>query len=207
METKEKTIADKVIEGFKEAVVEMEELRLQVGLGKLEAQDLYEESKKKFNTYVHEAKTKLTTFKDSVSNNTTTVLTAFETLQVQLALGKAETKEAFEEQIKAINKGITELEAVILNNKTSNEIYTKLLMEIKKFKIKVEILKLRYELKEVDTEEIFEKKKKEFLINLAEIKLKMLGKSNDQKNKWEHFQDEINEAYGHLKNAFVNNTK
>ncbi|MGZ3898715.1 MAG: hypothetical protein ACXVNM_01880 [Bacteroidia bacterium] len=199
----EKMITDKIIDGLKKAVVEMEELRVQLALGKAEARDLYEESKKKFNAYIHEAKISLENFKDKATSGASHIKPLLEALQLQLVLGKAETREVFEEQKKIITKSLLELEAIIRKNKTADEYYSKLLMEIEKFKIKLEIIKLRYELKKMGANEEFEEKKHEFLSKLNEIKSKMLGKKAEQKNKWENFHDEITEAYQHLRKAFV----
>jgi hypothetical protein len=58
--SKENTITDKIIAGLRKAADEMEELRVQIALGKLEARDLYEEKKKQFNHFLHEAKQKMT---------------------------------------------------------------------------------------------------------------------------------------------------
>jgi hypothetical protein len=58
--SKEETITDKIISGLRKAADEMEELRVQIALGKLEARDLYKEKKKQFNEFLHEAKQKMT---------------------------------------------------------------------------------------------------------------------------------------------------
>lgn len=58
--SKDETITDKIISGLRKAADEMEELRVQIALGKLEARDLYNEKKKQFNEFLHEAKQKMT---------------------------------------------------------------------------------------------------------------------------------------------------
>jgi hypothetical protein len=58
--SKDETITDKIISGLRKAADEMEELRVQIALGKLEARDLYKEKKKQFNEFLHEAKQKMT---------------------------------------------------------------------------------------------------------------------------------------------------
>jgi hypothetical protein len=59
MSTEKETISEKIIAGLRKAADEMEELRVQIALGKLEARDLYEEKKKQFNHFLHEAKQKM----------------------------------------------------------------------------------------------------------------------------------------------------
>jgi len=204
METKEKTtITDKIINGLKTAVTEIEELRVQIALGKAETKDLYENVKKKFSHSMHEAKIKLNVLQEKASPEILELKRLFETVQVQLALGKAESKEAFEEQRKNIIKSLHTLEAAIRKNESANEYYSQFLEEIEKFKIKIDILKLRFELKKMEAKTDFEIRKTEFLNKLSDLKNRMLAKEEKKNSRWEHFTEEINEAYQHLKNAFV----
>lgn len=204
METIEKTpIADKIINGLKKAAIELEEFRLQAALGKAEAHDAYEGAKKVFNKYVHEAKGRFENAKHVTEEKSTELKAMFETLQVQLALGKAETKEVFEAQMNKISKVLSKIETLIKKNKTADLYYAKLQMEIEKFKIKLDILKLQYELQKMDIKEEFETRKTEFSRTLSEIKSNLLKKEVKAENNWEHFRDEITDAYSHLKNVFV----
>lgn len=203
METTEsKTLSEKIVAGIKDTLIEIEELRVQAALGKMEARDLYEDSKKKFNVYVQEAKLKFEEAKNTASDEALRIKGIFEALQVQLALGKAETKEVFEEQRKKINDTLNQLEESIKSNKTANEYYAALLMEIKKFRIKLDILKLRFDLKAISAKQEFEDKKQDFLKELNSIKDRLhIGETE---NKWEHFQSEISKAYDHMRKAFTN---
>jgi len=204
METLEKkSITDKIIDGLKNALVEIEDLRVQAALGKAEAKDLYEDSKKKFNHFIHEAKIKLNGVKEKTGENADKLKGFFEHLQVQLALGKAETRDAFEEQSKKISHALHELEHNIRKNDKANEYYTKLLMEIEQFKIKLAILKLRYALKKMEAQQELDGKKAEFLKHLAEVKTRLMYKEEKERHRWEHFQDEMAEAFKRLKNVFA----
>lgn len=204
METIEKNpIADKIINGLRKAAVELEEFRVQAALGKAEAHDAYEGAKKVFNKYVHEAKGRFENAKHAANEKSTELKAMFETLQVQLALGKAETKEVFEAQAKKISKALGEIENLIKKNKTTDLYYAELQMEIEKFRIKLDILKLQYELRKMDVKEEFEAKKKEFSRALADIKTNLLKKEAKVEHTWEHFKDEITDGYSHLKKVFV----
>ena len=204
METTEKgSLSDTIIDGVKKAILELEEFRLQAALGKAEAHDAFEGAKKKFNTFVHEAKLKLDNAKDVVKERSVQLKTLLETLQVQLALGKAETKEVFEEQRKKIAHALNELETLIKKNKTTDEFYTRLQMEVEKFKIKLDILKLRYDLNKLEARNEFEEKKVDFSQKLSDLKKRLEKKEGEVQDKWEHFRTEITDAYSHLKKAFV----
>ena len=49
---------DKVIGALRKTAIELEESRVQAALGKAEAQDKYEEIKKKFNLFIHDSRYK-----------------------------------------------------------------------------------------------------------------------------------------------------
>lgn len=202
METEEKTITDKIVEGFKKATVEIEEFQLQFALGKAEAKDVYEDVKGQFNLKIHDLKQKIHKLKDQVSGDADKFKAAFEELQLQLALGKADTKDLFEEQRRSILKALHKIETAIKENEVANAYYLKLLEEIEKFKIKLEILRLRYELKKYDVNSELEERKADLRKLMNEIRTKMEYKEREGKMQIQHFKDEIMQAYLHLKNVF-----
>jgi hypothetical protein len=194
------TIASKIVEGVEAALTEIDELRVQLALGKAEAKELYEINKKRFHASVQEMEN---TFRELRKDEAILPLVnAMETLRVQLALGKAETKELFEEQYDKIYKALNQLELQLKSNKTINENYARLHLELEKFKIKLELFALHYKLKKISAQFNFENRKAELAEKLDGIKAKMLLKQKEGKEKWENFQEEIKEAYNHLKSAF-----
>lgn len=194
------TIAAKIVEGVQAALTEVDELRVQLALGKAEAKELYEINKKRFHASVQEMENKFRELKKDEA--ILPLVNAMETLRVQLALGKAETKELFEEQYDKIHIALNQLESELKNNKTISENYARLHLELEKFKIKLELFALHYKLKKISAQFDFENRKAELAEKLDAIKAKMLLKQKEGKEKWENFQDEIKEAYEHLKSAF-----
>lgn len=187
-------IANKIINGVKKAQIETEELQLQLALGKLEARDIYHDSKKKFYRYLHDIQQKA----ESVKSKKNEIITLIDELKLQLKLGKADTIDAFNKEKKVITNAIKRLEKVLQNNEYTFEVYSKLRLEIEKFKIKLEILKLHYDLNKIDAKDEFEVRKKEFFQNIDILKEKI---SSSIKSKSD-FSTEIKLAYKHLKKAF-----
>ncbi len=203
METAYKTtLTERVIAGMKKATVELEEFRVQAALGKAEARDVYEDVKKKFNKFVHEYKQEAGDIEVIAKDKAVKLKTLLETLQVQLALGKAESKQAFEAQRKKIEKALNDLETFLKNNKIANEYYTRLLMEAGKFRIKLEILKLRYELNKLEARIEFKSKQKEYTKKIEDVKKNLIKREKEAEQKVQQFKDEISFAYTHLKKAF-----
>jgi uncharacterized protein YicC (UPF0701 family) len=199
MKTSALSFMDNVISGLRNAATELEEFRLQLSLGKAEASDKYEEAKNKLNEIVRDIKSKVQEGKHKADG----LKAKLEELQVQLALGKAETKEIFEEQKKRILRSFHEIEYEFKKSDAATKLYSELNAEFEKFKIKLEILQLRYTLGKVEAKEEFEAKKADFLHTVDDLKNRYAKNEPDIKDNWEHFGKEINEAYAHLKKAFT----
>ena len=198
METK--SVTDKVVSGFRKAATELEKFQLQFALGKAEAKDKYEDLKKKFNQTVHSAKLKAIKAKEKADD----LHGLFDDLLVQLALGKAETKDAFIRQQKKINAKIHDIELYIKSHPTLMKIYDKLLEEFEKLKIQLEILAVNFKLSRLTTKDSIDKRRKEMdaIIKGLQDSLKKYKKPVE-KSKWENFENEMGQAYKHLKAAFA----
>jgi ElaB/YqjD/DUF883 family membrane-anchored ribosome-binding protein len=196
MENENTHFMDKVVSALRSAATEIEELQVQASLGKAEAADKYEEIKKKFDHFVHDAKAKFNDGKGKVDD----LHTKFDELRVQLALGKAEGIEAFKEQKKKILTKIKEIEVKIKTNPTVNRVYAVLLIELEKFKVLLEWLEKKYGEGKDAASASFEKGKVEFNAFIDKVKERF---DSPEESRWEHFQDEMAEAFSHMKQAFV----
>jgi len=201
--TTQKSIADTIINGLKKAVVELEEFRVQAALGKSEAYDAFESAKKNLRHFLHEAEQRFGASQKTVTDIGTQLKSAIDMLQVQLALGKAETREVFEAQRKKIVQALHTLETFLANNQFTADYQESVNREIQKFRIKLEILKLRYELNSMSAHGEFEEKKKEFSAKLEDLAGILREKEKKAEKSWEHFKEDITKAYGDMKKAFV----
>lgn len=197
METKQDIqFIDKVIEALRKTAINLEEFQVKVALGKAEAEDKYEDVKKKFNLFIHDTEFKIKGVKEDIEE----LKSKFDELRVQLALGKAETKEIFEKQKKELLLTLHEIEVKIKSNKTLNRMYALTLIEIEQFKIQLEILEQNYDREKIELKSLLEKGKLEF--NSFIDKFKARHSKNKEETKLEHFQNEISEAFVHFKRAF-----
>ncbi len=188
-------LMDKVVDALRKAAVEMEEFQVKAALGKAEARERYEESKKKLNLFIHETKFKVTSGKEKLEE----FHAKLDELRVQLALGKAETTDVFKEQKKNLLSLLHQIEVEIKSNQKLRKLYAILLIEIEMFKVQLEILEEKFEEGTVEAKTSFEKGKKEFDTFINELKSRFT--KNDE-TRWDHFQGEISEAFSHLKKAF-----
>jgi hypothetical protein len=175
---------------------EIEEFQVQAALGKAEMQDKYEDAKKKFNLTLHSTMAKISTSKEKIKD----IDTKFDELRVQLELGKADSLDSFKEQKKKLLLKLHEVEVEIKTNKRFNDTYAFVLIEIEKFKIKLELLEHKIEDGKETAKTSFDKGQIELNAFIDKIKAKY---SKKEETKWENFQDEISEAVLHLKKAFT----
>ncbi|MBK7130799.1 MAG: hypothetical protein IPH66_15765 [Crocinitomicaceae bacterium] len=195
----DKTIIEYLVDGFRKAANELEELQVQLALGKAEAKDKFESLKKNFNGLVHSAELKVDEAKDFAQE----MRVKFEELRVQLALGKAETLEAFEAQRKKINQKMQEIEQYIKEHPTLSKVYDYLVYEFERIKTELEILAINFKLALKKTDDSLQKRREEMakiIQNLQSGLEKHLH--TPEPTRHENFRNEIKQAYHHLKAAF-----
>ncbi len=104
---------DNVVSFFKKASTKMEELQLQTALGKAELNDKFEEIKKETREKYQLIKADIHSTIQKDTEKWNHLKAKFEHLELQFALGKAETKEMLEEQKKNLNEAFREVKKLI----------------------------------------------------------------------------------------------
>lgn len=193
-----------VIDALKKAAAELEELQVQMNLGKAEASDKYEEWKKEFASYVNDAKSKARQGTDKMKDVQEDLEALFDQLRVQLALGKAEGYDAFQAQKKKILEKIHEIENKIKNDPTLNKIYALFIIQLEKFKVFLEWLEEKFREGKDTASDKFAEGKEKFQSFVSSMKSKIEEFDNE---RWSHFQDEVIAAFTNLKNAFTATSK
>jgi hypothetical protein len=148
IKTTDKPVLQKIADKLIAAQQELDELVVQFALGKAEGKEKFEEIKKEFRQRVAEFKQLL----DAPAAGLLTPETRrkIEELELQLALGKAESKELFEEQKKKILKTLSHVEAEIKTWINSGRLPDDFSHDIEKFKLKLEIIRLKFDLKKFE---------------------------------------------------------
>jgi len=199
--TDKKTLAELVAGGLRKAATELEELQVQAALGKAEAKDLFEDVKKNLHSNLQQLKIRIRQKKSSES--LLPIVNAIEHLQVQLALGEAETREKFEEQRKILEAALNKLEASLKPPLGSQIIIWHL--KIEKFKAKLKLLSLTYNLKKIELQFNLEQRKKNVERTLENMKERLEHKKMTVKNNWSDFKTEVKDAYGNLTHHLLPN--
>lgn len=201
METKERagtdaTLLVKIADKLLEAQREIDELVLQLALGKAEARDKFEETKQEFRTRV--AEFRVTNVGTEVSATSKKLKGLLEELEVQLALGKADTREMFEEQKEKIEGIVEKVRAEF--KKLKLEVLDKehLEHEFEKFKLKLEVLRLRFQLKKFEVRDSFKESMHEAKKKIEQTASRLKEKVGPEPT-FNTFQKEVKGIYKHLR--------
>ena len=134
-------LADRLIE----AQQELDELTLQLALGKAEASVKFEEVKKQFSDRLNNLRRAFATQK--IENLSKEIMTKLDELERVLNGGKVEDKAKFVAQKKLIVKSLIAFENEVKKRLHENLDAQHFAHEIENFKLKMEILRLRFVLK------------------------------------------------------------
>jgi hypothetical protein len=203
-ETKTKETSKPILqvlgEGMLKAQQEIDELVLQLSLGKTEAKEKFEEIKEDFTKRVNELKQFL---KSAMDKPVPVALKSkLEELELQLKEGKADTKAAFDLQRAALIEATIALENEIRKALEKIETSDYFHHEAEKFLLKLEILRLKFGIKKFEIKDAFRTrmaKAKKSIHGFADKATKIGTRKNHT-----GFRDEIAEAYKHLKSAVKN---
>jgi len=197
--TTEKSTLVKIAEKLLQAQQELDELAVQLALGKAEAKDKFEEIKHEFAIRVNELKQMIST--NSRSQEVTDLLARIETLDALLNVGKAETPDSFEVQKRKIIEAIGEIEDRIRHKFLTLVDANHFTNEFEKFKLKLEIIRLKFVVKKFEVKDGFRAGMK---IAHKEITGIVEGTEHQFKkvrDKYDDFTEEISTTYKHLKKA------
>jgi len=141
----EKPILVNLSDRLMEAQRELDELTLQLALGKAEANEKFEEIKKQFYVRLGHLKKQFNAQKISELSKEITV--KLDELEEVLNTGKVEDKEMFLAQKRLILKSLYSLESELKKRIPENIDAQHFFQDINNFKMKLEILRLKFALK------------------------------------------------------------
>ena len=113
---------------------------------------------------------------------------------------RAESRDLFEEQLKKIRAAVAKAQSVIKKANVPPQYTEPMNTELQKLKIKLDILKLKYKAKNAFAKQEMKGRKRDFTNRLQLVRDKFRGR---KANRWKVFNDEISEAWVHLKKAFT----
>jgi hypothetical protein len=167
--------------------------------------------KKKLNEAVEKLKSEVAKAKGISEEKKKEIEASFDDLQVQLALGKAEARDAFEAQRKKIQHSIATLEAAVDRHldtagkaldESLHKAADKYIAAQIEYEAAAEALEARLFMKKVEAEAQFEKKKSDLLAQINTFKTQLKGKRDMAKDKAAAFEKELSAGMSQIKQAF-----
>ena len=197
--TSAKPLFSKMADVLLKTQEEVDDLAVQFALGKAEAADAFEEIKQTAKSKFQDLRNSLIL---SVGEKRVHALrTHLDDLEVQFALGKADSLDFYEEQRKNITKALHDVETELKVSEEFAQVKNFYVAEIEKLKLKMDVLKKQFDAKNINAGGLFKEKMQEARQAIDALLLKAENRWDGAKEKYEDFTDEVREASKHVKKA------
>lgn len=197
------TLQDELLEVGKEKLTQMkvflEELEVQMALGKSEAKETFERERKNFMQYISDQKEQFKSTGKVTEDHRKNLSAKFEALEFELDKEQVSSQKKFDMMKKETLHAIYELELAI--KEAYGDVGMKMQAKLDSFKGKLDAYRIKLALGEYEDVAEMENKKEE-LRNVVDEILGKLKKEESASEKIDHFADEINVSVEHLKKAF-----
>lgn len=199
------TLQEELMDIGKERLTQMkvllDELQVQMALGKSEAKDIFDRERKNFMQFVSEEKNVLRRSGESASKHRQTMLEKVEALQVCLAKVASENKRQYDVQKRETLHAIYSLELAM--KEAYGDVGMALQGKIDTFKTKLDNFRIKLALGEFEAEAEVEALKPELVEAVVDIS-ERLKKEAGAGEKIDSFANEISTSFDHMKKAFSN---
>ncbi len=193
-----KPLLQRLGEGMLKAQQEIDELAVQLSLGKADARDKFEEIKRGFKSRLADLKQVLKTALNQPIP--VDLKMKIQELELQLKVGKAKSKQSFDLQRQALIAATLALEEDIRKALQDDDVSDNFKDEVEKFLLKLEILRLKFDIKKFEIKDAFRAQMKKVSKSIGKIAEKANQVAHPAKGH-ETFRREITAAYKSLKGA------
>jgi len=177
----------------------LDDLEVQMALGKMEARDAFEREKKNLNQFIQDEKNALAKMDKEASSHRAGLWKAFEKLDSNLSRPFATTKRKFDTEKKATLASIYELEAAL--KEAYGDVRPTIQELLDKVKSKLDTYRVQLALGSIEDETALQDKKAELTEAITGLR-ERLQKDRESKGKLSSFVDEMGESFDHFKRAF-----
>lgn len=190
-----------------DAKATVENLHLQLHLGKADAEKAFEQQKEHLRDWAVKMSARVDAAKDLNKEQAERIKAALEELRLQAALGKATTADLLKEQQSELRVRMerlrTDLEVVFENTKDrSDDLLEDLSLRLHDYQVKFDIFRLQLQLAKMEGEQEMEKRKKAAEQKLKELQKELEKRADDAAGRLEHFSKEMSHAWKHVRKAF-----
>jgi uncharacterized alpha-E superfamily protein len=178
----------------------LEELEVQLALGKAEAKDVLKEEKKNISKFISKQKTQFKKAEEKMMEDRISLLRKLYDLEAMLRMEEPKSKRIYDSRRKQTMKVIHEIEYLI--RLVDKEAPVSILAKMDELKESLDNYRIALALSEFATKDKVNASQNILLKRLEEVGT-FLDRENSVKGKGiQHFMDEISESFDHLKKAF-----
>ena len=199
------TLQDELLDIGKERLTQMkvllDEMQVQMALGKSEAKDIFERERKNFMSFVSEEKSMLRRTGEAAAKHRQTLMDKFDALDARLAKATAENKRQYDVQKRETLHAIYSLELAM--KEAYGDVGMALQAKLSAFRSKLDDYRIKLALGEFEDEATLELLKPELVAAVADIR-ERLKKETGASEKIDSFTNELSTSFDHMKQAFAN---
>ena len=205
--SEKESMMDRAKERLNKMRASVEEMNLQMHLGAKEAKDEFEKQKGNLAHWAEETSKKVGEMKDVSEEKVSQMRQALDELRVQAALGRAEGKEAMEEQQKNLSSTLSSIKSKMTELYGSSEESVKSFADqvedkLEDYHTRFDMLKVQAHLGKQELESAWEERKKDITQKISELSKKIDEQTDKTEDAWSNFSNEIKESWTHLRKAF-----
>lgn len=177
----------------------LDELQVQMALGKAEAKDIFERERKNFMQFVSDEKKVLRWSGEAACRHRQAMMEKFNALDVRFAKASAENMRQFDVQKRETLHAIYELELAM--KEAYGDVGMALQAKLDAFRAELDDYRIKLALGELETASELEMLKSELVEAIESIR-KRLEKEVGAGEKIDSFSNEISTSFDHMKKAF-----
>lgn len=177
----------------------LEELELQMALGKAEAKDAFESEKKSFNSFLNSYRAKMHEAENVANEHRMELDEKFAALEAKISVEFPTAKRKFDKLKKETLQSIYELEHAL--KVAYGDVGENIQEKLDGFKDKLDAYRIQLALADSDAEGTLENRKAELLENVGNIREKLQQKE-ELSSKVDNFVEDISESFDKMKKAF-----
>jgi uncharacterized protein YicC (UPF0701 family) len=177
----------------------LEELQVQMTLGKAEAKDAFQSERKKLSQFLSNQKVILRDTEKISAEHKKTLLASLEHLEGQLVMELPTTKGNFDTLKKETLDKIYKLEANL--KEAYGDVSNQMQKELDDFKVKLDAYRVQLALGDIKDKDTLANRKSELQKEVEELR-KMLQDESSVGDRMDHFTEEMSQSFTHMKKAF-----
>ena len=177
----------------------LDDLEVQMALGKMEAKDAFESEKKNLNKFIQKEKAAIQNVAAIGAEHRNDLRLKFEKLEGVLSRPFATGKRKFDKDKKEALTAIYEVEAIM--KEAYGDVNYTIQQELNSFKAKLDTYRVQLALGTYEDEAALKTRKAALKETIGKIREK-LAKDTESGSRVETFFDEVGESFDHMKKAF-----